>query len=96
MQISFVIFCILFALCTTYVHSSSYTVPSARARTLLNKHDHIIILYFENQSFDFLFPDFTGAHGLDDATLAKIAPQTDKQGNVYEYLPRDPAKYLHA
>src|SRR3954463_7708046 len=47
--------------------------------------DHIIVIYFENRSFDNLFGLFPGADGLENARAA--APQVDLRGQVYPQLP---------
>src|SRR5579884_2519812 len=47
--------------------------------------DHLIVIYMENRSFDHLLGLFPGAAGL--ANAAEAAPQTDRSGRVYPFLP---------
>lgn len=48
--------------------------------------DHIIVIYFENHTFDNLYGLFPGANGL--AQPGAVIPQTDKEGLIYEILPQ--------
>jgi len=47
--------------------------------------DHIVVIYMENHSFDGLFSGFPGADTVANAT--GMAPQTDRNGQVYTTLP---------
>lgn len=47
----------------------------------------IVVISLENHSFDNLYGLFPGADGLNQAPAANTR-QTDRQGKVYEYLPR--------
>ncbi len=47
---------------------------------------HIVVIYLENHSFDNLYGQFPGANGLDNAS--KAAPQVDKDGKPYPFLPQ--------
>jgi phospholipase C len=48
--------------------------------------EHIIVIYFENHTFDNLYGLFPGANGL--AHPDAVVPQTDNEGRVYETLPQ--------
>ena len=47
---------------------------------------HLIVIYFENHTFDNLYGKFPGANGLDRPGAA--VPQTDRNGTVYQALPQ--------
>jgi acid phosphatase len=48
--------------------------------------DHIIVIFFENHTFDNLYGLFAGADGL--AQPDAIIPQVDLDGEIYETLPQ--------
>lgn len=48
--------------------------------------DHIIVVFFENHTFDNLYGLFPGANGLAQAGAA--IPQVDLDGEVYPTLPQ--------
>jgi acid phosphatase len=58
--------------------------PSARGAD--SPIDHIVVIVLENHTFDNLYGKFPGANGL-DRPGARI-PQVDRQGRLYEVLPR--------
>jgi len=62
-----------------------FVAQPAKAQTT-NPINHIIVIYLENHSFDNLYGMFPGANGLDKA--GDVAPQVDKDGNVYKTLPQ--------
>lgn len=65
----------------------SYVAPSQAAKDILNKHKNIVVFFFENQSYDYLFATFPEGHGLDANTLKTILPQVDRDNNLYVTLP---------
>jgi phospholipase C len=48
--------------------------------------DHIIVVFFENHTFDNLYGLFAGANGIVQPGAA--VPQVDLEGNVYDTLPQ--------
>src|SRR5438552_5207568 len=76
--------------------------PSPTAKSGIEKIEHIIVIYFENRSFDNLYGLFPGADGIANATPAQ-STQVDYDGKPLPHLPpvwkgkdADPAfpKYL--
>ncbi len=63
-------------------------------RALRDKVKTIVVIYAENRSFDNLYGDFPGAHGLADVVdgdghpLPAYAPQLDRDGSQLPSLPR--------
>ena len=52
----------------------------------INKINHVVIIFLENQGFDSLYGKFPGANGLQDA--ASHIVQTDRDGKPYTTLPQ--------
>lgn len=57
---------------------------SGQPKATLDQVEHIVVIYFENRSFDNMFTGFRGANTFDTASLY---PQTDEKGIPYEILP---------
>ena len=60
--------------------------PSAAAQAKLKKYTNFVVIYLENQSFDYLFGSYPGANGIPKALLS-YRPQVDFAGNVLATLP---------
>jgi phospholipase C len=61
------------------------TAQTAAPGAALANIGHIVVIFEENRSFDNMFGMFPGANGLDAAR--DTAPQVDRDGKPYEYLP---------
>ena len=60
--------------------------PSRTTSTGLEKIQHIVVIYFENRSFDNLYGLFPGANGIANATPEQYT-QVDNDGKVLPHLP---------
>src|SRR5450631_4168745 len=60
--------------------------PSRTTSTDLEKIQHIVVIYFENRSFDNLYGLFPGANGIANATSAQYT-QVDNDGKPLAHLP---------
>ncbi|TMH28710.1 MAG: acid phosphatase [Betaproteobacteria bacterium] len=60
--------------------------PSPPAKSGIEKIEHIIVIYFENRSFDNLYGLFPGADGIANATPAQ-STQVDYDGKPLPHLP---------
>jgi len=69
--------------CTGCKKSSTSSTP---ATSSINSINHVVVIYLENHSFDNLYGQFSGAHGISDATPATTI-QDSLTGVPYIYLP---------
>src|SRR6202795_2812588 len=60
--------------------------PSRTTSTDLEKIQHIVVIYFENRSFDNLYGSFPGANGIANATPEDYT-QVDNDGKALPHLP---------
>src|ERR1700676_1616587 len=60
--------------------------PSRTTSTDLEKIQHIVVIYFENRSFDNLYGLFPGANGIANATPEEYT-QVDNDGKAMPHLP---------
>src|SRR5450759_5338022 len=60
--------------------------PSRTTSTGLEKIQHIVVIYFENRSFDNLYGLFPGANGIANATPEQYT-QVDNDGKPFLELP---------
>ncbi len=71
-----------------HTHAQEATPPAAQTTPVPADApiDHIIVMFFENHTFDNLYGLFPGANGL--AQPEAIIPQVNLDGQVYETLPQ--------
>ena len=74
------------AICFALALAGCAQPPSLPAKSGLEKIDHIIVIYFENRSFDNLYGLFPGAEGIANATVAQYT-QLDFDGKALPHLP---------
>ncbi len=79
--------------CASSAHEDSGYDRSETA-ALRDKVQNIVVIYAENRSFDNIFGNFPGAHGLDDVVKPNGSPrhayfpQRDRDGSVLSTLPQ--------